>query len=71
MLNAIRELLNKFRGSSLQRRDYTPETGEHVENTDAMAAADFNDFDAGSMGDSGGGIPPGYVKSYDEGRPRK
>jgi hypothetical protein len=70
VLNAIRELVTKFRGSSLQRRDYTPETGEHVENTDAMAAADFNDFDTSSGGE-GGGIPPGYVKSYDEGRPRK
>ncbi|MGH2922317.1 MAG: hypothetical protein ACRDKU_09650 [Gaiellaceae bacterium] len=70
LLRPFRSLGRKLRFRSLQRRDFTRASGEHVENTDAMAAADFGDFDPGSGGE-GGGLPPGYVKSYDEGRPRK
>jgi hypothetical protein len=70
LLRSLRALGDKLGFKSLQRRDYATAAGEHVENTDALAAADFNDFDPGSGGE-GGGIPPGYVKSYDEGRPRK
>jgi hypothetical protein len=68
--DAIRSIGEKLRIGSMQRRDHSFDRQEHVENTDAMAAADFGDFDPGSGGE-GGGIPPGYVKSYDEGRPRK
>jgi hypothetical protein len=67
LLNRLRALLG-FK--SVQPEDVTGDTRERVDNVDALTAADFNDFDPGSGGE-GGGIPPGYVKSYDEGRPRK
>jgi hypothetical protein len=59
----------RFRGwlriGSLERGDFTPE--RPVENVDALAAA-------GRHGDRQAGgnasYPPGYVKAYDEGRPR-
>jgi hypothetical protein len=70
LLKTFRALREKLRIGSMQRRDHSFDRREHVENTDAWAAADFGDFDPGSGGE-GGGIPPGYVKSYDEGRPRK
>jgi hypothetical protein len=49
---------------SLNRGGYAEEGGQRVENADAMAQAG----QVGSPG-SGGGMPPDYVKSYDEGRP--
>lgn len=70
LLEKFRALAAKLRIGSMDRRDHSFDRGEHVENTDAWAAADLADFDPGSGGE-GGGIPPGYVKSYDEGRPRK
>jgi hypothetical protein len=67
LLNRLRALLGL---RSVQPEDVTGDPRERVDNVDALTAADFNDFDPGSGGE-GGGIPPGYVKSYDEGRPRK
>ena len=67
LLNRLRSLLGL---KTVQPEDVTGDSRERVDNVDALAAADFNDFDPGSGGE-GGGIPPGYVKSYDEGRPRK
>ena len=70
----MRVLLNRLRAllglKPAQAEDVTGDSRERVDNLDALAAADFNDFDPGSGGE-GGGLPPGYVKSYDEGRPRK
>ena len=69
----LRDLLRKLpRFRSLERGDYSLEGERPVENLDAMGAADHRelDFDASDFG-GGGGIPPNYVKSYDEGRPRK
>ena len=42
-----------------------------LETTDAWAAARSRDTDPGDWGAEGGGLPPNYVKSYGEGRPRK
>jgi hypothetical protein len=67
LLNRLRALLGL---KSVQPEDVTGDPRARVDNVDSLAAADFNDFDPGSGGE-GGGIPPGYVKSYDEGRPRK
>jgi hypothetical protein len=69
----IRELLRKIPGiGSLERGDHTAADERPVENLDAMGAAYSRDFDVDpSDGGGGGGIPPNYVKSYDEGRPRK
>jgi hypothetical protein len=64
MLRRLRELL---RIGSLDRAEHATEEGQPVENLDATAAAFQQHSDP--MG-SVGGYPPGYVKSYDEGRPR-
>jgi hypothetical protein len=64
----------KLRLGSLNRRDHDDARGNHVENPDAIAATGSH-MPAGDGGIShepiGGGMPPNYVKSYDEGRPRK
>ena len=55
----------------LRRRDPERSSGErreHVDSVDGIASAGFGDYD--TFG-SGGAPPPGWVKSYDEGRPRK
>ena len=68
----LRELLRKLPGiGSLDRGDRTSASDRPVGNTDAWAAAQAGDFDRTSGGEGGGSIPPNYVKSYDEGRPRK
>ena len=64
MLRRLRELL---RIGSLDRALHATEEGQPVENLDATAAASQHQGDV--MG-SVSGYPPGYVKSYDEGRPR-
>ncbi len=65
MLRALRRL-----GRRLLNRS-SLEQGRPVENVDAHAAASQQHDSAYDAYDAGGGIPPGYVKSYDEGRPRK
>ena len=56
---------------SLARGDLTREGPPPVENTDAYAAvAHGRDTDFGSPAPDSN-MPPGYVKAYDEGRPRK
>jgi hypothetical protein len=56
----LRRLLRRMRIRSLEQ-------GRPVENLDAMTAARQHQNPLG--GESS--YPPGYVKSYDEGRPRK
>jgi hypothetical protein len=68
----LRDLLRKLPGlGSLDRGDHSYAGERPVDNTDAMSAAYSRDIDIDASGDGGGGIPPNYVKSYDEGRPRK
>jgi hypothetical protein len=55
-----------LRFGSLERRDHTSAQEQQVENLDAMTAARLHDNPLGGMS----GYPPGYVKSYDEHRPR-
>jgi hypothetical protein len=66
VLRFLRRL--RWRFGSLQRGDHTAAEERPVENTDAMAAAGSQHFDPSGTGVSG--YPPGYVKGYDEGRPR-
>ena len=54
--------------ASLNRSDYAKDGGQRVENPDAMAA-NGGFTSANSAMPVGGGMPPDYVKSYDEGRP--
>jgi len=57
----------RLRFGSLDRADHATEEGQPVENLDATAAAIKHQSDLfGPVS----GYPPGYVKSYDEGRPR-
>lgn len=66
MLKVLRRWL---RLGSLQRGDFARESVRPVDNLDAgtaaMARGEKNQITPG------GGYPPGYVKDYDEGRPRK
>jgi hypothetical protein len=70
MLRVLRAL-----ASRLRRRPHDPEElldsgyERPVSNEDARAAASLHHHHDQSPGVSG--YPPGYVKSYDEGRPRK
>lgn len=65
----LRQMLRKLRFGSLERGEQTNESELPTENVEEMTAAHSGrELDTGG---EGGGIPPGYVKSYDEGRPRK
>ena len=67
MLGTLRKLRKRLHFGSLARENSTNAAQRPTENLDGMTAAHFgSDVDGGE----GGGIPPGYVKSYDEGRPR-
>jgi hypothetical protein len=67
VLPLVRRL--RWRFGSLDRGEHTSAEERPVGNTDAMAAAGTHHHGDPS-GSGGGGYPPGYVKSYDEGRPR-
>ncbi len=63
----LREKVRKwFRLRSLQVRE---SSDSNIDNVDAVSAARAN----AAVGPFGGhgAAPPGYTKSYDEGRPRK
>jgi hypothetical protein len=62
-----RRLRQWLRIGSLDRAEHMTEERQLVENLDATAAAAKQQSDV--MGPVSG-YPPGYVKSYDEGRPR-
>jgi hypothetical protein len=64
MLRLLRRL--RWRFGSLERREQTSAQEQPVENLDAMTAARSHDNPLGGTS----GYPPGYVKAYDEGRPR-
>jgi hypothetical protein len=68
MLRLLRHLAKRLRYGSLERGDFSSASDRPVENLDAMTASRGGDDDA-FPGNSG--YPPGYVKAYDEGRPRK
>ena len=69
MLTFLRRLRGKLRLGSLERGDFSEGGERPVENVDAMAAGVGRGDDYDAYGDSN--YPPGYVKAYDEGRPRK
>jgi hypothetical protein len=68
MLRVLRRFGRRLRIGSLERGDFSDASERPVENLDAGMAASQHQHTAGtSLGTS---YPPGYVKSYDEGRPR-
>ena len=60
--------MKRLRLRSSERRELSDESERPVENLDAGTAAMARGEKAQLSG--GGGYPPGYVKDYDEGRPR-
>ena len=61
MLRWLRRGLARLRGTSLERGDHSRAHKRPVENVDALSTGGGVDL----------GYPPGYVKDYNEGRPRK
>jgi len=68
MIHRLKKFLDRFRGSSLQRRDFAAESKPPIENTDALTAAASRQRDP--FGGIGPSFPPDYVPPADEGRPR-
>jgi hypothetical protein len=68
MLSRLKALLGRITFPSLQRGDYTTESRQPIENTDALAAAGERASDP--TGGPGWDFPPNYVPPADEGRPR-
>ena len=72
MLEALRRWGRRLRFGSLERGDFSGGSRRPVENIDALAArGDHPNALEGGDAESGSAVPPGYVKSYDEARPRK
>jgi hypothetical protein len=69
-VDALRRLLSRL-GFGSSDDDAHRGDEPRLETTDAWAAAHSRDTDPTDWGGEGGGLPPNYVKSYDEGRPRK
>jgi hypothetical protein len=68
-MGLLDSLKRALRIGSLERGNHTAADERPVENVDASAIAAQRDMDP-NVG-TGPGYPPGYVKDYDEGRPRK
>jgi hypothetical protein len=62
------QLRNLLRRLGLGPRDLTGRSDEHV---DAAASAQSREPKVLSEGEYPGSVPPNYIKTYDEGRPRK
>jgi len=69
VINALRKLRQRLRLGSLDRGDFSGSHERPLDNVDALAESLGGRDPADNIGDSQ--YPPGYVKSYDEGRPRK
>ena len=72
-MSRLRVVLRRWRGiMSLDRSEYAQSGTRPLDTSDALVAADGGDRGRGE-GDVGtGGLPPaGWVKDYDDGRPRK
>jgi len=63
-------LFRKLRFRSLERGDYATEGNPPESNVDAGAAAAAQSVQSAISHSAGPGYPPGYVKDYDDGRPR-
>jgi hypothetical protein len=69
MFARLQRFFERMRGSSLLREDYTSDSRQSIENTDALSASGMRDVDpSGSL--AGYSFPPKYVPPVDEGRAR-
>jgi hypothetical protein len=66
----FRSLRQRLRISSLERGDYSVGGDPPESNVDAGAAAAAQNVQSAISDSAGPGYPPGYVKDYDDGRPR-
>jgi hypothetical protein len=69
-MGRLRHLIARWRGIvSLDRSESAHGRERSLDNLDGLTAAGAGDMQRGD--EMGGGMPPaGWVKSYDEGRPR-
>jgi hypothetical protein len=68
-MNFFSRLWTRVRLKSFERGDYTSAEDRPVENLDAGALAAGREASE-YFGGNAPGYPPGYVKDYDDGRPR-
>jgi hypothetical protein len=69
-VSRLRDLLGRLHLRSVQADEYEGEGRRDIDNVDALAAG-IGTEKLDVFGEGGPGtIPPNYVKSYDDGRPR-
>jgi hypothetical protein len=67
----LRKLFGRLRLSSLEPEEYEGGGRRPVDSIDALAAASTRGEKAdGQGGEYPGSVPPNYIRTYDEGRPR-
>ena len=69
-MSVLRSLRRRPRLRSLDRGDYSADGERPESNIDAGAAAAAQNVQSAISDSAGPGYPPGYVKDYDDGRPR-
>jgi hypothetical protein len=67
----LQELFGRVWSRSQDGAGHSSASERPLDPTDAFASARSRDVNPAEWGAEGGGLPPNYVKSYDEGRPRK
>jgi hypothetical protein len=71
-MSRFRKFLGLFRLHSLEPEEFEGGGRRPVDSVDALAAASSRGEKAdGQGGEFPGSVPPNYIKTYDEGRPRK
>jgi hypothetical protein len=70
-MSRLRKFLSRLRLSSLEPEEYEGGGERPFDSVDALAAASSRGEKAdGQGGEFPGSVPPNYIKTYDEGRPR-
>ena len=69
-MSFLDSLRRRVRIRSLERGDYAAEGERPESNLDAGATAAAQNMQSAITDSAGPGYPPGYVKDYDDGRPR-
>ncbi len=70
-MSRLRRFLSRLRLSSLEPEEYERGGRRSFDSVDALAAASSRGEKADAQGgEFPGSVPPNYIKTYDEGRPR-